>query len=58
MNKIQDILEGMEPEKALFEIAQSVQNLLPLLNEEARIKFIMNLTGGSDDDKVSSLVHL
>jgi hypothetical protein len=58
MNKIQNILEHMEPDKALSEIADSVRKLLPLVDEDARIKFIMTLTGGAQDDKVSSLVHL
>ena len=58
MNEIQDILERMEPEKALSEITASLKKLLPLVDEDARIRFIMNLTGESGDDKVSSLVHL
>jgi hypothetical protein len=58
MNKIFDILERMEPEKALSEIAISVKKLLPLIDEETRIRFVMSLTGDSGDDKVSSLVHL
>jgi hypothetical protein len=58
MNKFDEILERMEPGKALSEIAQSVQKILTLVDEEARIKFIMGLTGGAQDDKVSSLVHL
>jgi hypothetical protein len=58
MNTMHDILEHMEPDKALSEIADSVKNLLPLVDEASRIKFIMSLTGGAQDDKVSSLVHL
>ena len=42
MNKIQDILEGMEPEKTLSEITVSLKKLLPLVGEAARIRFIMN----------------
>lgn len=58
MNKFDEILERMEPGIALSEIAQSVQKILTLVDEEARIKFIMGLIGGAQDDKVSSLVHL
>jgi hypothetical protein len=58
MNKFDEILERMEPAIALSEIAQSVQKILTLADEEARIKFIMGLTGSAQDDKVSSLVHL
>ena len=58
MNTMHDILEHMEPDKALSEIADSLKNLLPLVDESSRIKFIMSLTGGARDDKVSSLVHL
>jgi hypothetical protein len=58
MDAIQDLLERMDPEQALSEIARSVKTLLPMVGEEARIKFIMDLTGGAQDDKVSSMVHL
>ena len=58
MNEIQDIMENMAPEKALSEITASLKKLLPLVDEAAKIRFIMDLTGESGDDKVSSLVHL
>ena len=34
------------------------KDLFPLLDEDARTRFVMNLVGDSGDDKVSSLVHL
>ncbi len=58
MKTIADILELMEPEQALSEIVMSVKKLLPLVDEAVRMNFIMSLTGGGKDDKVSSLVHL
>ena len=48
----------MDPEEALTEMAKGLKTLFPLLDEEARTRFLMELTGESQGDKVSSLVHL
>ena len=57
-NKIQEIVNGMDPEEAAAEIALAMKKLFVLLGEEARIKFVMNLVGDSGEDKVGSMVHL
>jgi uncharacterized membrane protein len=58
MDALFDIISGMEPEKALAEIAEITGRLLSDLDSEARERFLMNLVGQSEGDKVSSLVHL
>ncbi len=55
---IQDILEGMDPTRALPEIAAVLKKILPLVTEEDRLSFVVNLIGGESSDKVASMVHL
>jgi hypothetical protein len=56
--KIQELVNNMEPREAASALAFAIKDLFPLLNEDTRIKFVMNLIGDSGDDKVSNLVHL
>jgi len=58
VNKIQELVNKMEPQEAASALALVIKDLFPLLNEDIRIKFVMDLIGDSGDDKVSSLVHL
>jgi len=48
----------MEPEKALDDMGKALKSIFPVLSEEARGKFLLELVGESQEDKVSSLVHL
>jgi hypothetical protein len=48
----------MDPEDAATQTAAALKQLFPLLGEEGRNQFIMNLLGESEQDKVSSMVHL
>ena len=57
-DKIQLLVNDMEPQEAASALALIIKDLIPLLDEDARIRFVMNLIGDSGDDKVSSLVHL
>ena len=57
-DKIQALANNMEPQEAESALAFVIKGLFPLLDEDARIKFVMNLIGDSGDDKVTSLVHL
>jgi len=57
-SKIAEIVESMEPEKAAAELARMIRKLFPLLGEEARLDFVMNLVGESGEDKLASMVHL
>ena len=58
MGKILEIVNHMDPKTALTEMAAALKGLLPLLDEETRSNFVMNLIGESGSDKVSSMVHL
>ncbi len=58
VEKIQKLTDSMEPQEAASAIGLVMKTLFPLLNEEVRLKFVMNLVGESTEDKVSSLVHL
>jgi hypothetical protein len=48
----------MDPEEALGEIAAALKTLFAGLDEETRTRFVLDLVGESEGDKVSSLVHL
>jgi Winged helix-turn-helix DNA-binding len=58
MADIQKLLESMDPTQALPEIAGVLKKILPLVTEEDRLNFMVNLIGGASDDKVASMVHL
>jgi hypothetical protein len=58
MNEILAIVSRMEPEKALDEMGKALKAVFPVLSEESRGRFLLELVGDSQDDKVSSLVHL
>jgi hypothetical protein len=55
---IQQIADDMSPEAALKEIAVVARRLLSLLDEKARLDFVINVIGDSEVDKLASLVHL
>jgi hypothetical protein len=58
MAGIQEILKSMAPAQAMAEIAATLKTILPLVSDEDRLNFVVNLIGGPGDDKVSSMVHL
>lgn len=58
MNRIQQVIDSMDPEEALAAIAGAVKKLLSLLGHEARRQFVVNLLEDAPEDKVASLVHL
>lgn len=58
MEEMQEIIRRMDPEEALTGIAKALKALLPVLDKEARTRFVLDLVGESEGDKVSSLVHL
>jgi hypothetical protein len=55
---IDKFLEGLAPAEALPAIAGALKKILPLVSEEDRLNFVVNLIGGAGDDKVASMVHL
>jgi len=58
VNKIKELVNNMEPQEAASVLAFAIKNLFPLLDENTRIRFVMDLIGDSGDEKVSSMVHL
>ena len=58
MEEILQLITRMDPKEALTEMAKGLKTLFPLLDEEARTRFLMELTGETQGDKVSSMVHL
>jgi dsRNA-specific ribonuclease len=58
MGEIQKMIDHLEPGDAAAEIAEALKKLFPLLDEEDRTQFVMNLVGESSGDKIASMVHL
>jgi thioredoxin-like negative regulator of GroEL len=58
MDELFKIVARMNPEEALTEITRVLERLLADLDDETRERFLMNLIGQSEGDKLSSLVHL
>ncbi|MCF8126388.1 MAG: hypothetical protein K9J51_09230 [Desulfotignum sp.] len=58
MNELFDMVSGMAPEKALSQITEVIERLLADLDYDARQRFLMDLIGQSEGDKVSGMVHL
>ena len=58
MNEILKIIQRMDPEEALDAVGQALKTVFPVASEESRSRFLLKLVGESQEDKVSSLVHL
>ncbi len=58
MENIRALVERMGTREALAEIASVVQDLFLRTDDQARLDFIMQVTGETDGDKVSSMVNL
>jgi hypothetical protein len=58
MADIQELMERRAPAQALVEVAGALKKILPLVTEEERLNFMVNLIGSAGDDKVASMVHL
>ena len=56
--KLQQLIETMEPQEALQVIAQVVRNLFSLLGEEAWQDFVVTLVGETATDRTAGMVHL
>jgi len=55
---VKKVTERMEPREAVAQMGEALKRLFPILDEEDRIGFVMNLVGDSGGDKLSSMVHL
>ncbi len=58
MDALFEIISRMAPEEALSKLTRVMERLLADLDTGARERFLMNLLGQAEGDKVSSLVHL
>ena len=58
METLVDTIQRMDPEKALNEIGKALKLLFAVVSEDSRSRLLLNLVGESQNDKVSSLVHL
>ena len=58
MDELFEIISNMAPEEALSKITKVLGRLLADLDNDARDRFLMNLIGQSEGDKVSGMVHL
>ena len=47
MDKIQELINSMDPEEAASAIAVVMKKFFPLLGEDARLNFVVNLVGVS-----------
>jgi hypothetical protein len=56
--KLQQLIETMEPQEALQAIAQVVRKLFSLLGEEAWQDFVVTLVGETATDRTAGMVHL
>jgi hypothetical protein len=56
--KLQHLVETMEPQEALQAIAQVVRNLFTILGEEAWQDFVVTLVGETATDRTAGMVHL
>ena len=56
--KLQHLIETMEPQEALQAIAQVVRNLFAVLGEEAWRDFVVTLVGETAADRTAGMVHL
>jgi hypothetical protein len=57
-DKIQELIDHMEPEEAASALSMALQKIFPLLREETRLNLISNLMDAPSNEKVTSLVHL
>ena len=58
MANVKKLVETMDPEKAMAEIAEAVRGLFAHVSEKVRTDFIYALIGDADDESVPGLVHL
>jgi hypothetical protein len=58
MDELLTIISRMPPEEALTTITKVLGGLLADLDKDGRERFLTNLIGQSESDKVSSMVHL
>jgi hypothetical protein len=58
MNRIEQLVDRMEPAAALAAMKPALMKTLTHLDEETRIRFVAGMLGKEQSDKLSSMVHL
>lgn len=58
MNDLKKIIEEMDPEQAIAEIAAPVKDIFPLVSEKLRVEFIYALIGDPDSYRLISTEKL
>lgn len=58
MEELRQILNTMEPAEALAAMLPELKTILAQVDEEARHRFVADMLGGPEGDKVSSMVDL
>jgi len=57
-DRFREWVNGMDPEEAASRMVIALKELFPALDETVQFKLVMDLFGGSGEDKVGSMVHL
>ncbi len=57
-DKIQQLVESMDPLEAAEQLADAAKKLFSLLDEDALRRFLTRLIGDERQDKITGLVHL
>nr|WP_291322952.1 hypothetical protein [Desulfonatronospira sp.] len=52
------LIRDLEPEQALDALSGPLRDILSRLEDEQRVRFVLQLLGQGDEDKISSMVHL
>jgi len=55
---ILDLVQDLEPEQALDAFSGALREVLSRLEDEQRVRFVLDLLEKGDEDKISSMVHL
>jgi len=58
MKELQAILDTLEPTEALAALLPELKTILAQVDDEARHRFVAEMIGGPEGDKVSSMVDL
>ena len=58
MKELRQILATLEPAEALAALLPELKTIMTHVDEEARHRFVAEMIGGPEGDKVSSMVDL
>jgi len=58
MKELHDLFMRLEPKELLKALVPELKNVMAHLDDEARANFVIEVLGGAEGDKLSSLVDL